>query len=250
MQPDAYEAWRTAHALDTLRAEINLRWPGRSKVSDGTIGDAAHASRTSDHNPWVQVNGVGVVRAFDCTANGIDPDAYAEHLRSLGKAGDPRLVPGGYVIWNKRIASERQGWAWRRYTGSNGHTHHIHLSLTTKPSGFDSRASWGISGVGRPKPPPPAPGRNAGRVWREFAKGATDDSIYNKRTKPGKDNQVSELQMLLKMLGFYRSNVDGAYGPITTSAVIAAKDAYRWPDRSSLIDAPFILKLRTLAMKR
>lgn len=240
-------AWRTAHALDTLRAEINQRWPGRSKVSDGTIGDAAHASRTSDHNPWIQVNGVGVVRAFDCTAVGIDPDAYAEHLRSLGKAGDPRLVPGGYVIWNKRIASERQGWAWRRYTGSNGHTHHIHLSLTTKPSGFDSRASWGISGVGRPKPPPPDPVEpNAGRVWREFAKGATDDAIYNKPTKPGKDNQVSELQMLLAALGHYRAKVDGVYGPVTLSAVIAFKDAASWHDRSSTVDLELIETLKTL----
>lgn len=238
--------WRTAHALDTLRAEVNQRWPQRSKVSDGTIGDAAHASRTSDHNPFVQVNGVGVVRAFDCTANGIDPDAYAEHLRSLGKAGDPRLVPGGYVIWNKRIASEKQGWAWRRYTGANGHTHHIHLSLSTKPAGFDSRASWGINGIGRPKPPPPDP--NKGRVWRQFSNGATDDSIYNKPTLPGKDNEVSELQILLATLGHLRMDqVDGTYGPRTLSAVIAAKDKLGWRNRTSVIDEAFIKKLRQAA---
>lgn len=239
-------AWRSAHAIDELRKEINARWPNRSKASDGTIGDAAHASRSSDHNPWVKVNGVGVVRAIDITADGIDPDAYAEHLRALGKAGDPRIVPGGYVIWNKRIASERDGWKWRRYTGSNGHTRHIHLSLSTRPAGFDSRASWGINGVGRPKPPT-AP--NAGRVWREFAKGATDDSIYNKPKNPGKDNQVSELQMLLSSLGHYQAKVDGVYGPITVSAVVAAKDALRWTDRTSTISTAFIAKLREKAKR-
>lgn len=243
-------AWRTAHAIDVLRSEINLRWPDRSKVSDGTIGDAAHASRNSDHNPWVQVNGVGVVRAIDITADGIDPGAYAEHLRALGKAGDPRLVPGGYVIWNKQIASERQGWAWRPYTGANGHTRHIHLSLSTKPSGFDSRASWGISGVARPKPAPPGTDPNKGRVWRQFSKNATDGTIYNKATNPGQRYQVSELQMLLAHLGFYRAKVDGVYGVRTVSAVTAFKDSASWRDRSSIIDADVIGALRALAAKK
>ena len=241
--------WRTAHALDTLRVEINLRWPGRSKVSDGTIGDAAHAARTSDHNPWLTVDGIGVVRAFDCTAAGIDANGYAEHLRQLGKAGDPRLTGGGYVIWNKRIASERDDWAWRPYTGSNGHTHHIHLSLSRRRAGFDSRASWGINGIGRPKPPPPNVDPNKGRTWRQFAKNATDASIYNKPKMPGRDNEVSELQMLLVKLGHLRNqtDVDGVYGPRTVSAVIAAKAKLRWVNRTSTIDEAFITKLRELA---
>lgn len=234
-------AWRTAHAIDTLRNEVNLRWPSRSKVSDGTIGDAAHASRNSDHNPWVTVAGVGVVRAIDITAQGIDADAFAEHLRALGKAGDPRLVGGGYVIWNKRIASERDGWKWRRYSGANGHTKHVHLSLSQRATGFDSRASWGINQIGRPKPPPPL---TPPRPWKQFAKGATDATIF---AKGGRDNEVSELQMLLKILGHYRKAVDGIYGPVTVSAVIALKDAAAWHDRTSLVDAAFIATLRALA---
>lgn len=235
--------WRTANAIDQLRSEINLRWPDRSKKSDGTIGDAAHASRDSDHNPWVKVDGVGVVRAIDITAEGIDADAYAEHLRALGKAGDPRLVGGGYVIWNKRIASERQGWAWRRYTGANGHTRHVHLSLSRNRGGFDSRASWGINQVGRPRV---APDPNAGRTWRKFAKGATDDSIYRKRLKPGKDNQVSELQMLLAALGHFTGKVDGVYGPATLAGVQSFKRAASWRDTSSTVDLELIDTLRRL----
>lgn len=238
--------WRTAHAIDVLRTEVNQRWPYRSKVSDGTIGDAAHAARTSDHNPWVIVSGVGVVRAFDCTANGIDPDAYAEHLRALGKAGDPRLVPGGYVIWNKRIASEKQGWAWRRYTGANSHTHHIHLSLTTRPAGFDSRASWGVNQIGRPKPPPPAPvDRNKGRPYKTFVAPTTDAAIYK---HGGRDNQVAEAQILFGVPVTGRYDTDDAL----SKAVVNLKKQAGWTDasgaldKSSRIDERFIKAVRAL----
>lgn len=238
--------WRTAHALDTMLAETNQRWPDRSKTSDGTIGDAAHQTRDSDHNPWVKVDGVGVVRARDTTAKGIDVDAFAEHMRQLGKAGDPRLNGGGYVISRRRIASEVGDWAWREYKGSNPHEKHCHVSLSRNRAGFDSRASWGINQIGRPKPPPPDP--NKGRVWRQFSNGATDASIYNKPTLPGKDNEVSELQVLLATLGHLRMNqVDGTYGPVTLSAVIAAKDKLGWRNRTSVIDQAFITKLREAA---
>lgn len=137
--------WRLAHSLAVLRGEVDLRWPGRSKISDGTIGDAAHASRDSDHNPWVLDSAhVGVVRAIDITADGIEADTYAEHLRLLGEGGDRRLDDGGYVIWNRRIASATSGWQWRSYSGSNPHTSHIHLSVSRTPDGYDSDRSWGI----------------------------------------------------------------------------------------------------------
>ena len=239
-------AWRTAHALDVLRNEVNTRWPYRSKISDGTIGDAAHAARTSDHNPWLVVNGVGVVRAFDCTANGIDPDAYAEHLRALGKAGDPRLTGGGYVIWNKRIASERQGWAWRKYTGANGHTHHIHLSLSRNQAGFDSRASWGITELGRPKPPPPpAPDRNAGRPYRTFAAPTDDATIYK---VGGRDNQVAEAQILfgVPVTGRYETNDALSDAVVNLKTLAGWRDASGAPDRSSRVDERFIKAVRAL----
>lgn len=87
---------------------------------------------------------------------------------------------------------------------------------------------------------------NAGRVWREFAKGATDLGIYTKAEKPGQRYQVSELQMLLAALGHYRRQPDGVYGPVTLSAVIAFKDAASWRDRSSTVDVELISTLKTL----
>jgi hypothetical protein len=150
-------AWRVARSLLTLRSEIEARWPNRDRRSDGFIGNAEHATRSSDHNPWVKLAGVGVVRAFDVdkdlTGKGTDalpPERaveatwLAEHVRALGKAGDPRLVGGGYVIWNRRIASEVAGWSWRPYSGVNAHAHHLHVSVTRNSPAFDSASSWGV----------------------------------------------------------------------------------------------------------
>jgi hypothetical protein len=143
-------AWRVARSLLTLREECNQRWPDRSKVSDGTIGDPAHATRTSDHNAWViDPSGVGVVRALDITAKGIDAPAYAEHVRQLGASGDRRLNPSGYVIWDRRIASSSKGWGWRAYSGKNPHTQHCHVSVTTVQAGYDDGGPWGVLDLGR-----------------------------------------------------------------------------------------------------
>ena len=139
-------AWRVARSLDTLLAELNERGPNRSKASDGSIGDAAHASRSSDHNPWRQVAGVGVVGARDFTDDppSLDCDWLAEHLEAMLRAGEhPALRSGAYVIWDRRIISrDRVAEGWRPYSGSNPHTKHLHLSVTTDPGGFDSTAPW------------------------------------------------------------------------------------------------------------
>lgn len=138
-------SWRVARSLDTLLAEINAAAPHRDKAADGSIGDASHSSRYSDHNP----NAAGVVRARDFThdpAGGCHAGEIAEAVRALGAAnGHPALGPGAYVIWNWRIASDTYGWVWRDYTGSNGHTHHCHVSVATSASGYDSTAPWGIT---------------------------------------------------------------------------------------------------------
>lgn len=137
-------AWRNCKASTVLVDEINRRWPGRDKTSDGTIGDAAHATRTSDHNPWIVVDKVGVVRARDVDKDGIDAPWLAEWLRRRGEAGDPRLTGGGYVIFNRRITT--QDWrGWKTYTGSNPHTSHLHVSFSRLPAGFDSTAPWGLA---------------------------------------------------------------------------------------------------------
>lgn len=137
--------WRVAASLIDFRSEVNARWPNRDHRSDGFLGDAAHATRESDHNPWViDSKGVGVVRAADTDVDGIDAAWLAEHIRRLGAAGDLRLNPGGYVIFNGRIAGSHTGWAWHVYTGPNPHRSHIHMSVSLRQSGYDSQSVWGI----------------------------------------------------------------------------------------------------------
>jgi Putative peptidoglycan binding domain len=133
-------SWRPAKSLSRLKRELDLRWPERDRRTDGMIGDAAHCPGTSDHCP----NSAQVVRAFDIDADGIRTAWVAEHLRQLGEQGDPRLNDGGYVIFNRRIASEVGQWRWREYTGENPHTDHIHVSVSQKASGYDKGGPWGV----------------------------------------------------------------------------------------------------------
>lgn len=130
---------RIAKSLDVFRALINAKYPQRSKLSDGWIGDQAHAARASDHNP----NAAGVVTALDIThdpANGVDTWAIAETLR---QNRDRRIK---YVISNGRIFSSLVSpWTWRPYTGANAHAHHIHISVDADPALYDDERPWAIS---------------------------------------------------------------------------------------------------------
>lgn len=155
-------AWRLARALVSLRDGVNARWPQRDKASDGTVGDVAHKAKasSSDHNPWVKVAGLGVIRAFDADVDGIDAGWYAEQLRLLGAAGDNRLARAGYVIFNGRIT--RSNWSgWSIYTGTNPHRAHVHVSLSRDVSGFDDPRPWAFLAAPTAPPPaaPTAPGR-------------------------------------------------------------------------------------------
>jgi DNA/RNA endonuclease G (NUC1) len=143
---EALPAWRVARSLLALRRQVDARAPRRSKASDGTIGDAAHAARSSDHNPWVRDGAMGVVTAMDIThdpANGCDAGALAD---SILASRDARVK---YVIWNRRIASSYvtggvAAWTWRPYNGTNPHSKHVHISVLPEKTAFDSEAAWAI----------------------------------------------------------------------------------------------------------
>ncbi len=133
-------SWRLAKSLDVLRSQINTRWPARKKDSDGTIGDAAHASRSSDHNPWVRDGAVGVVTAIDIThdpSTGPDAGVLAETLR---QSRDPRIK---YIISQKRICASyavhgEEAWTWRPYFGKNPHDKHCHISVKPEKEFYDA----------------------------------------------------------------------------------------------------------------
>lgn len=139
----AARRWLLASSLQRLRENIDALAPLRCKCSDGSIGDAAHASRDSDHNPWVEAGGVGIVTAIDITndpANSCDAGRLAESLR---EARDARVK---YVIWNRRIFSATvQPWLWRPYGGRNPHDHHLHISVKAEPTAFDDASDWQVT---------------------------------------------------------------------------------------------------------
>lgn len=141
-----------AASLKKLRDEVNRLWPSRSKISDGWIGDTSHQARKSDHNP--DYSSGGVVRALDITARGIDVNRLLKHTTN-----DSRVA---YVIHNRRIYTHARGWY--RYTGSNPHTTHVHVSiahtrtaerdLKTWISSSGGSSSTGTVSTSKPQPKP------------------------------------------------------------------------------------------------
>lgn len=134
-----------APSLVALRNEINERFPGRDRSSDGWIGDAAHAARPSDHNPGAR----GYVHALDIDEDidGVDDETgaelmwLAEHLRTKR---DPRVK---YVIYEGRIFSSyatahRRAWEWGPYTGVNAHRRHLHVSILSTPAAEQDTSPW------------------------------------------------------------------------------------------------------------
>lgn len=135
-------AWRVARSLIRLRDQINLAAPTRSKASDGTIGDASHATRDSDHNPWVKEGALGIVTAMDITHDPDDGCDAEQIVQALVRSRDPRIK---YIIWNRRIvSSSKLPWVWRSYGGRNPHTKHFHLSVLSDKAHYDAVDAWTI----------------------------------------------------------------------------------------------------------
>ena len=107
----------TPAAIAVLRQATALR-PKRKKASDGLLPSAAHMkqSPTSDHN-----TGFAVDLTHD-PENGIDCVDIFEKLKE-----DKRVK---YLIFQGKIWSkEKNKLGNRRYTGSNAHNKHLHISI-------------------------------------------------------------------------------------------------------------------------
>lgn len=202
------KTWRNSRATLALVDELDDIFPKRSRRSDGTKGDAAHAARTSDHNPWVpDPAGIvsGVVTAVDLT----DDDLAGADMRKLvhwltTASRDPRIK---YLIHEGKIYSSYKtssypAWAARPYSGPNGHFKHLHVSVNPEPHHFDNGRPWGISAAFRtPAPtlrPKPFIGPSKLRLYSE-------------------GQQVKEVQRRTGGAGA----IDGIYGPRTAAAVRA-----------------------------
>jgi hypothetical protein len=191
-----------APSLVQFRSQINSRWPGRDKTSDGWIGDARHQARKSEHNP----DGRGCVHAIDVDRTGIDP-----RLVVAAAIADPRTW---YVIFNRRIYSRQFGFRARAYHGANPHDKHIHVSILLTSSAETNASPWrlGHGGVVAPV--------NAGRLAVPPFPGRllVFSSVAGFQRLHGSDVRTWQARMRTIGRGI---DVDGWYGPHSAQVATA-----------------------------
>jgi hypothetical protein len=207
--------WYVAPALVKLTTEANARWPNRDKSSDGSIGDAAHRNRKSDHNP----NARGSVNAKDLDKDGIDTNLVLEMAK--------RHPSVNYIIWNGWIYSRFRNFVPVRYTGTNKHTMHMHISLIQSAAAENDRRDWGIASAATPAPPAPTgetPAWAGSMGKRPMPLGAAPGQkfLYSKELFAKKrDGNTYWIQWVIKTRTNYSGPMkpDGYYGQLTHEAV-------------------------------
>lgn len=136
-------SWRIAKSLLKLREQINAAAPGRDKSSDGGIGDANHASRKSDHNPWVKDGQMGVVTAIDIDEDLNTDGTLMQIVDAIRESHDPRVK---YIIYEGQITVPGDITRWKPYSGVNAHRHHAHVSVNSAKALYDDEREWAIHG--------------------------------------------------------------------------------------------------------
>jgi len=194
-------SWYLAPSLVQLRAEVNTRWPNRPKGSDGTVGNAAHAARQSDHNPNVR----GSVDAFDITYPGVDPKIIISAVSKHPSAN--------YVIFNRKIYSRSSNWKAEPYAGVSPHTEHLHVSIMQSVKAENDTTPWLAGATVKPKPKPvkrstfPLP---TGQAFGRKISAKIHNGYRNSEDK-------SDVKKIQRKLGV--TPVSGWFGPITERAV-------------------------------
>jgi hypothetical protein len=123
----------TPAAIAVLRQATALR-PKRKKASDGLLPSAAHRvqSPNSDHNTGY---------AVDLTH---DPKNDIDCVKLFIELQDDKRVK--YLIFQGRIWSQTNGVS--KYTGSNPHNKHLHISI--KEGHGNDTSEW-FPWLGKPK---------------------------------------------------------------------------------------------------
>ncbi len=120
----------TPAALAVLRQATALA-PKRKKASDGLLPSAAHVTQSpnSDHNTGL---------AADLTH---DPDNGIDCAEIFEKLKEDKRV--SYLIFQGKIWSkEKSKLGNRRYTGSNPHNKHLHISINASSAADTSPWFW------------------------------------------------------------------------------------------------------------
>ncbi|MEV6492406.1 hypothetical protein AB0M20_27855 [Actinoplanes sp. NPDC051633] len=146
-------SWILVPCLVSLRNEFNALAPRRDKSSDGSIGDAAHASSSSDHNPdetgatpYEDSDSRNEVHAIDVDKDlrkaGWSMQKAVEIIVTRHRSGQDNRLQN--VIYNRYIWSRSWSWAARTYTGSNPHDKHAHFSARYTSTQENNTRAWGL----------------------------------------------------------------------------------------------------------
>lgn len=177
-----------ATSLSIFRAEINRRWPNRDTRSDGWIGDEAHQSTVSDHNP----NERDRVDAYDVDKDGVDMDVII--------AAAKRHPSVRYIIWQRKLYHRLRGYKAEDYNGPSAHDEHAHFSIEQAVWAENDTRSWGI---------------------------ATGPSIQGDTliglTKGDEGPEVEGLQRALESIGIDVGEIDRKYGNKVAAGVLAMR---------------------------
>ena len=125
--------WRLAPSLVAMVDEANRLAPARSRISDGSIGNAAHAARSSFHNP-----SGGIVDAVDLTHDPVRGWDAHRRARQIVARGDSRL---DHVISNRQIWSVINPF-WPAYDEMNPHKTHAHIAVKRGAAGRVGTGVW------------------------------------------------------------------------------------------------------------
>jgi hypothetical protein len=201
----------TVPCLLELAEEFDILGPKRDTESDGSIGDTAHQSRSSNHNrddvsgsktPQTDSDSSPDIRAIDVDdsgpwLNGFTMQKGVDHIVSRCRSGvEDRLVE---IIYDRHAWYASNGWNRVNYTGSNPHTEHAHFGAKADTGKLeDDRSPWGLV-----------------EKWG-------DDMAFLPRKGDGPSEDVKYWQYILTALG-YPLEYDGIYG----SAMEAAVNKYR-----------------------
>lgn len=182
--------WYVDKGLAKLISQLKEKFPG---IVIGTIGDENHQGTTSDHNPEAD----GSVDAADPMLGKSFDKNDAEWLwATLRQYRDERIA---YIIWNGQIVSSTvEPWKVRKYTGSDPHTGHLHISVNDKHEN-DTR-EWQLAGKKYTM-------LNLGDVALPALKYGMSDADYDGW------NVIKRMQRILKV------DDDGVYGPQTRDAL-------------------------------
>jgi murein L,D-transpeptidase YcbB/YkuD len=204
-------AWRLSGNLAAIRQSI---WNAFSpKVTVGTIGDPSHSYRASDHNP----DSRGIVCAIDVMYP-VGAKASAVVRAAVGRADL------AYIIHNRTIWSANNGWKAARYTGSDPHTNHVHISSKHTSTADQRRVGLNLGGIA-----PVAPAANIPAypgLLKRGSKGLAVQVLQQRLNERGyahiavdQDFGADTEDRVRKFQRYARIRIDGIVGPVTHRAL-------------------------------